>query len=164
MDSKFLEFYGNFLLNAAQGQKQFEELSDWLHEGYNGFMEIEDALKKYNKMTGFQNDINQDKEELKQEMDSFFSSFSTHVKQMGWIPEKEHNDLKKKYETLKKKIVEQQKTIDQLNHIMGIHSHKGYKEYFQEIQTIGNRQNKQLQDVMRAMGQAFVSTTGEATD
>ena len=42
MDSRFLEFWGNFLLSAAKGQKQMEEMADWVGQGFKaaGFEDL----------------------------------------------------------------------------------------------------------------------------
>ena len=34
MDKKFLEFWGTFLLNAAKGQEQLEDMTQWFSEGF----------------------------------------------------------------------------------------------------------------------------------
>jgi hypothetical protein len=36
MDRHFLEFWGNFLINAAKGQKQMEDMSKWMQQGFEG--------------------------------------------------------------------------------------------------------------------------------
>ena len=35
MDRHFLEFWGNFLLQVANGQKQLEDLAKWSKQGFN---------------------------------------------------------------------------------------------------------------------------------
>jgi hypothetical protein len=34
MDRQFLEFWGNFMLNAAKSQKQLEDLTAWMKGGH----------------------------------------------------------------------------------------------------------------------------------
>ena len=36
MNSQFYEFWGNFLTHVAQGQKQVEDMSAWMKQGYTG--------------------------------------------------------------------------------------------------------------------------------
>jgi hypothetical protein len=47
MDSQFLEFWGNYLLAAAKGQKQLEDLNQWIRQGFSGFEELTAMLKKF---------------------------------------------------------------------------------------------------------------------
>ena len=47
MDRQFLEFWGNYLLAAAKGQKQLEDLNQWLNQGFSGFEELTAMFKKF---------------------------------------------------------------------------------------------------------------------
>jgi dTDP-4-amino-4,6-dideoxygalactose transaminase len=47
MDRQFLEFWGNYLLAAAKGQKQLEDLNRWIRRGCSGFEELTAMFKKY---------------------------------------------------------------------------------------------------------------------
>jgi hypothetical protein len=42
-----LEFWGNFLINAAKGQKQLEDMSKWMQQGFEGFDELTGMFKKF---------------------------------------------------------------------------------------------------------------------
>lgn len=163
MDSKFLEFYGRFLLNAAQGQNQFEKLSDWINKDFKGFEAMDEIFKSCYGITGSQKDSSHENERFKEAMDAFQSSFSSYVKQMGWVPAKEHDDLKNEYEKLQKKVEEQQKIIEQLNNMLGIRSGMGYDEFFQQMQRLGKKQSDQFRDLIQAFGQAF-DTTDKTSD
>ncbi|MFH2059441.1 MAG: hypothetical protein ABIJ59_11145 [Pseudomonadota bacterium] len=146
MDAKFLEFYGRFLLNAAQSQKQFEKLSDWLNKGFKGFEGMEDVFKNCYGITGFQTDSSNENEKINEAMDAFRSSFSSYVRQMGWVPVSDYEKLKKKYENLQSKIDRQQKNIDQLNTLLGIRSDMDPKDFFTKIQKMGEKQNEQFKN------------------
>jgi hypothetical protein len=46
MDRQFLEFWGNFMLNAAKSQKQLEDLTAWMKGGHKGFEELSSLFQK----------------------------------------------------------------------------------------------------------------------
>jgi hypothetical protein len=47
MDKYFLEFWGNFLINTAKGQKQMEDMSKWMQQGFEGFDELTGMFRKF---------------------------------------------------------------------------------------------------------------------
>lgn len=163
MDHRFLEFYGRYLLNAAQTQKQIEKASDWINKGFKSFEGMEEIFKTCYGIPGSQKEAGHGSEKYKEAMDAFQSSFSNYVKQMGWVMAKDHDELKNEYEKLQKKVEEQQKIIDQLSHMLGIRSGMGYEEFFKQIQNLGKEQTNQFKDLMQAFQQAF-DTTDKTSD
>ena len=71
---------------------------------------IDDSLKN----------SNNENESFQKAIDTFRSSFSSYVNQMGWVPVKEHDDLKNELKKLKKEVGEQKVIIEQLNNLLGI--------------------------------------------
>ena len=49
MDRHFLEFWGNFLVNAAKEQKRLEDLSNWMQQGFKfkGFDDLTEMFRKF---------------------------------------------------------------------------------------------------------------------
>ena len=47
MDRQFLEFWGNYLLSVARGQKQLEDVTRWISGGFSGVEELTALFKKY---------------------------------------------------------------------------------------------------------------------
>jgi hypothetical protein len=45
-DPKFLEFWGNYLIAVAQGQKQLQSLSRWMHQNFQGWEDLTALFKK----------------------------------------------------------------------------------------------------------------------
>ena len=46
MDKQFLEFWGNFMLNAAKSQKQLEDMAEWMKGGFTGFQDLTSMFEK----------------------------------------------------------------------------------------------------------------------
>ena len=82
---------------------------------------------------------------------------------MGWVSAKAHDDLKTDHAKLQKKVEEQQKIIDQLNHMLGIRSGMEQGEFFQQLQEFNKKQGDQFRDLMQAFQQAF-DTTDKTSD
>lgn len=121
-DKKFLEFWGNLLINAAKGQEQFEQLASLMQyptmgtetrasEGIDGlfkqFYDLNSASspKKENSPSSGRDDgidTPHSIHDLNDAYDHFFQSFSAYAELWGWVPKKEHDALKQKHETLKK--------------------------------------------------------------
>lgn len=45
MDSRFLKFWGQFLLQAAEGRKRFEDLNRWMSSGFSGPDDLTELFK-----------------------------------------------------------------------------------------------------------------------
>ena len=96
MDSKFLEFWGNFLLNAAKGQEQAEGLNRMVREGYKTF---EQQLSLFEKFYGL--DKKPDPSTPYAEMwakaaSDFAKSYQEFMGVMGMVPREDYEVLKKK--------------------------------------------------------------------
>jgi len=46
LDSKFLRFWGHFLLQAAEGQKRFEDLPRWMTAGLSGSDDLAEMFEE----------------------------------------------------------------------------------------------------------------------
>ena len=104
MDRNFLEFWGNFLTNAAKGQKQIEELTQWINQDLKGF---EDLTAMFRKSYGFDN-LNEDSPDYlkawKNASEDFQKSLKDYLGLMGVVSRDEHLTLVRKYEELKEKV------------------------------------------------------------
>jgi hypothetical protein len=104
MDSKFLEFWGNFLLNAAKGQEQAEGLNRMVREGFKTF---EQQLSLFEKFYGL--DKKPDPSTPYAEMwtkaaSDFAKSYQEFLSLMGTVPREEYEELSRQNEALKKKL------------------------------------------------------------
>jgi hypothetical protein len=104
MDRKFLEFWGNILLNAAKGQEQAESLNRMVREGFKTF---EQQLSLFEKFYGL--DKKPDPSTPYAEMwtkaaSDFAKSYQEFLSLMGTVPREEYEELSRQNEALKKKI------------------------------------------------------------
>jgi hypothetical protein len=85
MDRQFLEFWGNYLLAAARGQKQLEDLNQWIRQGFSGFEELTAMFKKF---YGLENPRMQDSDSTRAWQNAaadFRNSFNAYLNLMGLV-------------------------------------------------------------------------------
>ncbi len=46
MDKNSMEFWGNYLLSAARGQQNLEDMAKWLQQGFRGFEGVTEMFRK----------------------------------------------------------------------------------------------------------------------
>ena len=114
MDRHFLKFWGNFLLQAAEGQKRVEDLSRWMN---SGFSLPGDLTEMFTEAYGLKpkpasgSKLPRDWEKASEQ---FQQAFSEYLDLFGAVPRSRHEALRKKKERLEKTVEEQARTIVEL--------------------------------------------------
>jgi len=111
MDRQFLEFWGNYLLAAARGQKQLEDLNQWIRQGFSGFEELTALLKTY---YGLERPGTQDSGSdpaWQKAAAGFRNSFNAYLDLMGLVPRDKYQALEQKCDALRNKVADQEETI-----------------------------------------------------
>ena len=143
MDSKFLEFWGNYLLAAARGQKQLEDLNQWIGQGFKGF---EDLTAMFNQFYGITPSRKKDAETTRawqSAANDFHKSFDAYLNLMGMVPKDKYQTLEQKYAALQKKVAEQEESIEVLRKLLS------------EEGTYQGETVKAFQDLMNKQADAF---------
>jgi hypothetical protein len=159
MDRHFLEFWGNFLINAAKGQQQFDELTQWMHQGFKGFEELTAlfrkayGLEKPESTPEYQQTWHKATREFRE-------SLNTYLSLLGVIPLSEHLALVEKYEALKKENADQLKTIQRLRDLLQQDS--GQTAVVENFKELVSRQNEQFQKLMDSFGSYAKEASGGA--
>jgi predicted nucleic acid-binding Zn-ribbon protein len=153
MDSQFLEFWGNYLLAAAKGQKQLEDLNQWIRQGFSGFEELTAMLKKfYGIELPQKNDADSTKAWQNAAAD-FQNSLDSYLTLMGLIPQEKYRALEQKYAALQNKVAELEDTIKVLRNLL---AEKGtYQgETTKVFQDLVNRQAEAFETLMQSISAA----------
>jgi hypothetical protein len=162
MDRHFLEFWGNFLINAAKGQQQFDELTQWMHQGFKGF---EDLTAMFRKAYGLEKAESTPEPEYQQNWHKatreFRESLNAYFSLLGVIPLSEHLALLEKYEALKKENAEQLETIQRLRDLLGQRD-SGQTAVVENFKELVSRQNEQFQKLMDSFGSYVKEASGGA--
>jgi hypothetical protein len=105
MDRKFLEFWGNFLLNAAKGQEQAENMNRLVRDGFKGF---EQQLSLFQKLYGLEKKHEPSSpyaEMWAKAASDFTKSYQEFLGFMGVVPREDYEALSKEHEALKNKFI-----------------------------------------------------------
>ncbi len=144
MDRHFLEFLGNFLISAAKGQKQIEDMNQWVRQSFSGSEYLTSMFQKFYGLDPSGKDTPENTPAWKIAEENFRSSFKDYLKLMDVIPKDEHLKLAQKYEDLKKKVAEQEKTINYLETLLG-----------QKVSDLGETVNG-FQEMIESQTEAFM--------
>jgi len=153
MDRHFLEFWGNYLLAAAKGQKQLEDLNQWIRQGFSGFEELTAMFKKF---YGLEQPRREDSEAARAWQNAaaeFRNSFNAYLGLMGLVSKDEYQTLEQKYAALQKKVTDQEETIKTLRKLL---SEKGtYQgETVKVFQDLVNQQAEAFETFMKSIAAA----------
>ncbi len=146
MDPQFLEFLGNFLITAAKGQKNMEDMKKWMGNGLSGFNDITEMYKKFYGLDRLPENSEQYTRLWEDSMESFGKSFQEYLNTLGVVSRKEYLELYDKCVELEKRVSEQEENaknlrilfkdrgIDQSNMMEGFQEIvKSQTDKFQEI-------------------------------
>ena len=98
VDKQFLEFWGNFLINVAKGQKHLEDMSKWMTLGPNGFDDLTAMFNRFYGMEHMDKNTPDYMATWQRASENFIASFKEYLNLMGVVPKDEHLALVKKYE------------------------------------------------------------------
>lgn len=118
MDRRFLEFWGNLMLNAAQGQKLLDDITAWMNQGFIGFETMTSFFEKTYGLDQMAKESPDYFKTWKKAQEDFKKSFTDYLAFFGVVPIEEHRALVKKYEELREKAASQEETIKHLRMLL----------------------------------------------
>jgi hypothetical protein len=150
MDSQFLEFWGRYLLAAAKGQKQLEDLNRWISQGFGGFEELTAMFKK---IYGLERSPKQNPDSAKAWENAaagFRNSFDAYLDLMGVVARDKYQTLEQKCGVLQKKVDDQEETIKILRSLLTEEgNYQG--ETVKVFQDLVNKQSEAFETLMRKL-------------
>jgi uncharacterized coiled-coil protein SlyX len=148
MDRQFLEFWGNYLLAAAKGQKQLEDLNRWISQGFSGFEEL---TAMFNKFYGLEHSPKKNSDSAKAWENAaagFRNSFNAYLDLMGVVPRDKYQALEQKCAALQKKVADQDETIKILRSLLTEEgTYQG--ETVKVFQNLVNKQSDAFETLMK---------------
>jgi DNA anti-recombination protein RmuC len=154
MNTAFLEFWGKFLINAAQGQKQLDEMSSWMKQGYADADGLAALFRRSYGLKASDAGNDQDPQGWQDAVAEFQHTFAQFAAQWGWVPQTTHQETLDKCAALEKQVAEQQATIRQLRDLLA-QKGLGYSELLQHMQGSLKDQSDQFQALMETIRSAF---------
>jgi len=115
VDYKFLQFWADFLQQAADGQRRMEAMARWIQSGCSPGDELADlfracyGLSPANASGGSQ---------WQKATKDFLATVNTYAPLWGWVPMTRYDRLKRKTKRLESKIAEQERTLKQLEALL----------------------------------------------
>ncbi len=151
MDRHFLEFWGNFLLAAAKGQKQMEDLARWMSQGTKatGFGDLAQMFARAYGLdaAGAGPAAAPGEAAWEAAARQFNRSLEQCMGLLGVVSGAEHRRLQEKCASLEEKCAGQEETIARLQKLLGADP-AGHEEAVGKFQAILEKQSAQFQDLV----------------
>lgn len=151
MDRQFYEFWGNFLINVAKGQKQMEDMTAWMRQGYAEKNDLASLLRSCYNVSPTPDKTAQDSQGWQKAILDFDNAFNQFAKQFGWVAQSEHQKLIEKCDILEKKVQEQEATINRLRNLLA-QKGLGHTELFEHLKDSIKEQTEQFNAFMETIG------------
>jgi hypothetical protein len=156
MDKNFLEFWGQFFMNAAQGQQQLENWNKWFTQsmgGENPFLKTMSMFKPQ--------EIEKPKEAApeifemtKKATDAYKEVFKATLSMFDMISKEDYTKLLNENEQLKEKIAQQQEMIQNVKKQSNNDSFD-QEDVVSNLTEIVTNQTKQFQELMNQIGKYY---------
>jgi uncharacterized coiled-coil protein SlyX len=148
MDRQFLEFWGNYLLAAARGQKQLEDLNQWIGQGFSGFEELTAMLKRFYGVEHPSQENSDSDKAWERAAAGFRDSFNAYLELMGVVPRDKYQALEQQSADLQKKVADQEETIKILRSLLAEEgTYQG--ETVKVFQNLVNKQSDAFETLMK---------------
>ena len=150
MDRQFLEFWGHYLLAAARGQKQLEDLNEWLRQGFSGFEELTAMFKKFYGLEPTSDENSESAKACEKAAAGFRNSFNAYLELMGVVSQDKYRALEQECGTLQKKVADQEETIKVLRSLLAEEgTYQG--ETVKVLQNLVNKQTSAFETFMKSL-------------
>ena len=154
MNRQFYEFWGNYFTNVAHGQKQLEDMSAWMKQGFTGCTDDITALfRRCYGLNAPESGVGLDIKTWQKAIADFQKTFTQFAEQWGWVTQTEHQQMLDKCAALEKKIEQQQVTIGQLRDLLNQEG-RGYAELFGIFKGTFEEQGNQFKALMESISKA----------
>ena len=118
VDSKFLEFWGNYLVTVARGQRQLEDLPRWIRQGFQGLEDLRAAFERSYGLERFKPNQSAYEAAWKQATVEFRKSFRETFAALGWVADEEVEELRQENQRLRDQVAKQEQTIRRMRALL----------------------------------------------
>jgi hypothetical protein len=153
MNRHFLEFWGKALLQAAQSQKQLEDLAKWCQRGIFSFQDYSQLFKTSYGLDQVKEDSSDYFAIWNKAAENFQESFKEYLHIFGVVPREEYAELARRHEELQAKVAEQEETI-KLQRLLLEEKGLGLEATSLEFQKLIEKQGEQFQKFIQGLGEA----------
>jgi hypothetical protein len=155
VDRQFLKFWGEFLLNVAEGKRQIEEMTHWIQSDLPPLGELAALFRKCYGLP----ETNADRQDAlwRTATTGFHTALETYAPLWGWVPLDRYTRLKDKLAHLEAEIAEQKRLIKQLEVLLE-NQGLGHMAMTTRFQNLIADQRQAFEQLMQAL-----SASAEAT-
>ena len=153
MNRHFLEFWGKALLQAAQSQKQLEDLAKWCQRGIFSFQDYTQIFKTSYGLDQVAEDSPDYFTVWKKAEENFQESFREYLNIFGLVPRDDYADLARRHEDLQAKVAAQEETIKLLRLLLE-EKGLGLAATSLEFQRLIEKQGEQFQKLIQGLGES----------
>lgn len=158
MNRQFFEFWGTFFTHVAQGQRQLEEMTTWMQQGFPGANDLNELFRYCYGLSPPRKDDNQTAQMWQKAIEDFQQTFAQLAKQWGWVSKTEYQKVSDRCAALEKQVQHQQTTIEGLRALME-EKGLGYSELFQHLKKSIKEQSDQFQALIENINDAYTEKT-----
>jgi len=148
MDKTFLEFWGNLLISVARGQKQMEDMTRWIHQGFSGVDEMMDSFRRAYGLKDVPRGPGEREEPWKAMFNTFQQSYRAYLNLLEVVPRADYEQLQEENDSLKKRIVDLERAIGDLHVLLAQKIQTAPGEVIGEFQKGFLNYLEKLQEVM----------------
>jgi hypothetical protein len=156
MNRHFLEFWGKALLQAAQSQKQLEDLAKWCQRGIYSFQDYTELFRTSYGLDQVAADSPDYFSTWNKAEENFKASFREYLTIFGVVPREEYADLARRYDELLTKVAAQRETIKLLRQLLDDKG-LGLAATSLEFQKLIEKQGEQFQKCIQGLGESVKS-------
>jgi len=160
LDKHFLEFWGNFLLSAAKGQRQLDEFSRWMSQGMSGFRDLTAMFRQFYDLGSERPGEDTD---WKTARNSFEKAYRAYLDTLGVVPKSDYMTLKKQLEELQKKAEDQEATLRKLRLELS-ESRMARGDVVRGFQELIQVQSEQFQELTDSFSRFFADRRTDKVD
>jgi uncharacterized coiled-coil protein SlyX len=159
VDSRFLKFWGEFLLKAAEGHRHLDEMTRWMQ---SAFPPPGEMAALFRKCYGLPDSATAESNKLwRQTMADFRNLLEAYAPLWGWIPLERYDQLKRKTKRLETTVAEQARFIEQLEALLEDRN-LGHMSMVTRFQNVIDDQNRAFEKLMQSLAPS--SGTPDETD
>jgi hypothetical protein len=160
VDRHIMELWGNMFLNAANSQKQLEDLAKWMGGDFSGFEDMSDLFGKIYGVDMFAKNTPEYLEIWKKASEDFHGAFKEFFSLMDLVPRQDYLTLLRENEELREKLKEQEEIMLKLCGVFDtrlVEQGEGLKGFESLIQD----QSRQFHELLSSFTQMFTEQSAE---
>jgi hypothetical protein len=147
VDSQFLKFWGELLLQAAKGKRLMEAMPLWLQSGTPPSDEVAALFRQ---CYGLPSSVAAGDDQWQNAMTAFKAALQTYAPLWGWVPLDRYTALKRENERLETTVAEQTQLIQQLESLLKDRG-MGPMTMLDRFQTVIDDQSQAFEKLMQAL-------------